>query len=68
MEAMFRSFIESRVTIEYAYYKYTDNVALFEWRWGGSEALAIVSMEAWFLIGKMFVVCNIFCIFFVFKN
>jgi len=46
MEAMFRSFIESRVTIEYTYYKYTDNVALFEWRWGGSEALAIVSMEA----------------------
>jgi len=43
MKAMFKSLIESRVTIEYTYYKYTDNVAMFEWRWGVREALVNVS-------------------------
>lgn len=40
---LFKSLVKSRVIIEYTYYRHTNNVLYFEWRWGFGEALVTKS-------------------------
>lgn len=37
--SLFKSLVEFRVAVEFAYYKQTDNVPFFKMRWGVSDTL-----------------------------
>lgn len=40
---LFKSLVKSRVVIEYTYYRHTNNVSYFEWRWGFGAVLVNIS-------------------------
>lgn len=39
---LFKSLVESRVVIEYTYYKHVNNILYFEWKWGIGGVLVTV--------------------------